>query len=35
MAFLSPVLHARLGVFLEKIADVDREALEFLVESLS
>ena len=29
------VLHAWLGVFLEEVADVDRETFEFLVERLS
>ena len=32
---LSPVLHTRLGIFLEKIADVDCEALQLLIERLS
>ena len=32
---LGAVLHAGLGVFLEKVADVDCEAFEFFVESLA
>ena len=32
---LGSVLHAGFGVFLEKVADVDREAFEFFVESLT
>ena len=32
---LGAVLHAGLGVFLEKVADVDCETLEFFIEGLS
>ena len=32
---LSPVLHTGLSIFLEKVADIDCEAFELLVESLS
>ena len=31
---LSAKLHARFGVFLEKVADVDGQTLEFFVEGL-
>ena len=32
---LGAVLHAGFGIFLKEIADVDGEALEFLVKGLS
>lgn len=32
---LGAVLHTGLGIFLKEVADIDREAFEFLVESLT
>jgi hypothetical protein len=32
--WLSAVLHTWLGVFLEEVADVDREALQFFIKGL-
>ena len=33
--WLSSVLHARLGVFLEEVADINSEAFQLLIKSLS